>query len=234
MQTDAREAPGNTALPPLRAGRANAPVRDRRAPLMCNARRFRQGGLGANKPPRWSAERRASPGARTAKAGLRGDARRAIAPAGLRHWPADGCRCTRAPVGAPPPHFVVRGFGKPRRVWCLARRKMRARLVTARRGRWPSSFEARLRRAPQDDGDSSVRSPHGAISAFTRVFDALWRNAGFMPRSSVAPDFASLHPGYEEREMQGKTSKTVRQSTKALFDNTNSQFSRSYSPSSRQ
>ena len=32
-----------------------------RAPLMCNARRFRQGGTGAHKPPRWSAERRAFP-----------------------------------------------------------------------------------------------------------------------------------------------------------------------------
>jgi len=31
------------------------------------------------------------------------DARRPLAPAGLRHWPADGCRCTRAPVGAPLP-----------------------------------------------------------------------------------------------------------------------------------
>ena len=28
------------------------------------------------------------------------NARRPLAPAGLRHWPADGCRCTRAPVGA--------------------------------------------------------------------------------------------------------------------------------------
>jgi hypothetical protein len=31
------------------------------------------------------------------------------------------------------------------------------------------------------------------MSAFTRVFDALWRNAG---RS--IPDFASLHPGYKK------------------------------------
>ena len=35
-------------------------------------------------------------------------------------------------------------------------------------------------------------SPHEARSAFTRVFDALWRNAG-----PPAPDFASLHAGYE-------------------------------------
>jgi hypothetical protein len=42
---------------------------------MCTAPRFRPGGLDANKPPRWSAERRASPGAQTVKASLRGDAR---------------------------------------------------------------------------------------------------------------------------------------------------------------
>jgi hypothetical protein len=35
-------------------------------------------GLGANKPPRWSAERRASPGAQTVKASLRGDARACV------------------------------------------------------------------------------------------------------------------------------------------------------------
>jgi hypothetical protein len=28
------------------------------------------------------------------------------APAGVRYSPAVGCRSTRAPVGAPPPHFV--------------------------------------------------------------------------------------------------------------------------------
>ena len=44
MQADSREASGNTALPPLRAERANAPMRDPRAPLMCNARTVRQGG----------------------------------------------------------------------------------------------------------------------------------------------------------------------------------------------
>jgi len=40
-------------------------------------------------------------------------------------------------------------------------------------------------------------SPHEALSALTRVFDALWRNAGtVLPRGKI-PDFASLHPGYE-------------------------------------
>jgi len=48
LARNSREAPGKTALPPLRAERANAPMRDPRAPLMCNARRFRQGGSGAN------------------------------------------------------------------------------------------------------------------------------------------------------------------------------------------
>ena len=80
--------PGKTALPPLRAERANAPMRDRRAPLMCNARRFRQGGLGAKKSPRWSAERRAS--SRERREG-------AIAHARLRAY------VTRPPTGAAAP-----------------------------------------------------------------------------------------------------------------------------------
>ena len=102
MQTDAREAPGNTALPPLRAGRVvrqcEAEGRRRRATskaLPGRARRpiNRRGGAPrGERPP--ARGRRKPPGTR-----------RAIAPAGLRHWPAYGCRCTRAPVGAPPPHF---------------------------------------------------------------------------------------------------------------------------------
>ena len=44
LVTAPREASGKTALPPLRAERANAPMRDPRAPLMCNARTVRQGG----------------------------------------------------------------------------------------------------------------------------------------------------------------------------------------------
>ena len=54
-----------------------------------NVRRNCPGGLGAKKPPRWSAERRASPGARTAKADRAGTR-------GPRYWPAhNGCRRTR-------------------------------------------------------------------------------------------------------------------------------------------
>jgi hypothetical protein len=39
-------------------------------------------------------------------------------------------------------------------------------------------------------------SPDGAISAFTRVFDALWRNPGFISRGMTAPHSAALHAGY--------------------------------------
>jgi hypothetical protein len=81
----------------------NAAMPDQRAPLMCNAPRNGPGGLGANKPPRWSAERRASPGAQTVKASLRGDARTYVT--GPLY---NGCRCTRAPVGAPLPSFCKR------------------------------------------------------------------------------------------------------------------------------
>ena len=49
------------------------------------------------------------------------------APAGVRHSPADGCRCTRAPVGAPLPSLVMRGNMQTSEDKCLARRMMRAR-----------------------------------------------------------------------------------------------------------
>jgi hypothetical protein len=49
------------------------------------------------------------------------------------------------------------------------------------------------------------RSPDGALSAFTRVFDALWRNPGSALQHGESPllvtrpfpDYASLHPGYK-------------------------------------
>ena len=45
------------------------------------------------------------------------------APAGVRHSPADGCRCTRAPVGAPLPSlFFVRGNWQTSEDRCLAGR----------------------------------------------------------------------------------------------------------------
>ena len=48
---------------------------DCRATATSVARLSSRAGPEANKPPRWSAERRASPGAQTVKASLRGDAR---------------------------------------------------------------------------------------------------------------------------------------------------------------
>ena len=103
-----------------------------RAPLMCNARRFRQGGSGANNrrggAPR--GERRRCDARRPATARLRASSSR-YAPAGLRHWPADGCRCTRAPVGAPLPSFVQRETFKPRRRMCLARRETCVQICAA-------------------------------------------------------------------------------------------------------
>ena len=67
-------------------------------------------------PPRWSAERRAFPLERKAR----------YAPAGLRHWPAEGCRCTRAPVGAPLPSSSGEGKQQTSEDKCLARTTMLA------------------------------------------------------------------------------------------------------------
>ena len=60
----------------------------------------------------------------------------------------------------------------------------------------PAAEAARLARFPgaaQSAGELRRCSPDGAISAFTRVFDALWRNPG-----STAPHSAALHAGYKE------------------------------------
>jgi len=75
----------------------------------------------SQQPPRWSAERRASR--------VMGCKALRKAPAGVRHSPADGCRCTRAPVGAPLPHFVWGRTGKPRRASRLARTMMLAQFT---------------------------------------------------------------------------------------------------------
>jgi hypothetical protein len=83
---------------------------------MGTAPKFRQGGLGAKKSPRWSAERRASPARGLRKricAGCKGERSRS---AGLRHWPAKGCLAsTRALVGAPLPRSFEGNIGKARR-----------------------------------------------------------------------------------------------------------------------
>ena len=73
----------------------------RTPPRQAPSESFAQCGLGANKPPRWSAERRASPGAQTVKASLRGDARTYVTGPLLKRVPPHP-----APVGAPPPHFA--------------------------------------------------------------------------------------------------------------------------------
>src|ERR1700754_3034682 len=59
--------------------------------LLCKAQEFHRGGLGAKKSPRWSAERRASPGcADCVSWSARGREAQRSAPAGLRHWSAKG------------------------------------------------------------------------------------------------------------------------------------------------
>jgi hypothetical protein len=82
-----------------------------------------KGGPSANKPPRWSAERRASPGAQTVKANLRGDVRASdLALRAYDTGPPKGCLAsTRAPIGAPPPHFCEGEKIKARRRAPLAR-----------------------------------------------------------------------------------------------------------------
>ncbi len=115
--------------------------------ILCNAQRTHRGGLGAKKSPTWSAERRASPGcADCASWSARGHKGGRSRPAGLRHWPANGCLAsTRAPVGAPLP---------------LVERDEYTKLG----GQMPRENEpVRLRRRVGK-----------AISASTRVFDALW------------------------------------------------------------
>ena len=88
-------APGrHPATPPFRHYERNARMRyvksESIAPL-CNAQGFRRGGPVANKPPQWSAERRAPPGcADCASWSARGREAQRSAPAGLRHWPAKG------------------------------------------------------------------------------------------------------------------------------------------------
>ena len=123
MQTDAREAPGQHRPSAITSGSCECTREAEDAPRQANVRRFRQAGSEANKPPRWSAERRASPGAQTVKASLRGDARACVTGPLL-----NGCRCTRAPVGAPLPSFIAMRRRKCKRSEgsCLARTMMRA------------------------------------------------------------------------------------------------------------
>ncbi len=94
---------------------------------MCNAPRCSQGGPGANKPPRWGAERRASPARRLRKRFAR-DARRDVSR--LRAYVIGPRRVPRKHPGAcrrSASLFCERYFGNPRRRPCLARTVTRAR-----------------------------------------------------------------------------------------------------------
>jgi hypothetical protein len=88
-----------------------------------NVRRKRPGGLGAKKPPRWSAERRASPGCADCESrSARGCEAQRSAPAGLRHWPAKGASQAPGRLSALRPLTLCeRELGKPRRRIRLAR-----------------------------------------------------------------------------------------------------------------
>ena len=59
---------------------------------------------------------------------------------------------------------------------------------------WIASSQALLAMTVTDLVPRTLRS---AVSAFTRVFDALWRNPGFRSAMTMLPDFASLNPGYD-------------------------------------
>jgi hypothetical protein len=112
-------APGRRpATPPSRHYERDARTRyvklESTAPL-CNAQEIHRDGLGAKKSPRWSAERRASPGcADCVSWSARGRKGERSRPAGLRHWPAKGCRCTPSACRRSAPSRCAREIGKAR------------------------------------------------------------------------------------------------------------------------
>jgi hypothetical protein len=137
LQADTREAPGETRPSATTSGtRECANARPKGTAPLCNAQRIRQGGLGANKPPRWSAERRASPARRLRKlvcAGRKAPRKR------LRAYVTGPRKGAAAPERLSALRSLTlcgEGNGKPRRSLCLARIIMRVQFV--------------------------VRSPHGA------------------------------------------------------------------------
>jgi hypothetical protein len=139
MQTDAREATGQHRPSATTSGTCECT----RATLKGTAHVQRPetwpGGPGANKPPRWSAERRASPGCAEGESLLRGDARRLANACGPTLLAREGCLAsTRAPVGAPLPH-IVRGHThtQTRRASCLARRMKHVWTTLSCRGLLP-------------------------------------------------------------------------------------------------
>ena len=87
------------------------------------------------------------------------------APAGLRHWPANGCRCTRCACRRSAPSGGQWELCKPRRALCLAGRMMRGLAHQGRAQAWSGSayaaaavyrFRARRMAAPRN---SAARMP---------------------------------------------------------------------------
>ncbi len=149
-----------------------------------NAPRFRQGGPGAKKSPRWSAERRASPGCANCVSWFaRGREGERSRPAGLRHWPADGCRCTRAPVGAPLPRGCegkTANLGEQ-----MPRENDDACAPSTRQPEVPERSDIRGR-CIDANGDPGFR--HSAsIRTFTPVFDGLWTRVNALTRTPCVP-----------------------------------------------
>jgi hypothetical protein len=101
-QTPGRR-PGNTALPPLRAERANAPMSDQGARSCAPSRGMAKAGS-EPKNRRGGAPKGGHPRRADCVSGLRGMQGRAISPCGPTSLAREGCLAsTRAPVGAPLP-----------------------------------------------------------------------------------------------------------------------------------
>ncbi len=113
--------PSDTAHPPLRADRVNAPMRDRRARPCArpeiSPRRARSQKIAA-------VERREAsiPGARTAQADLRGMRGRPLTPCGPASLAREGCLASTPSACRRSASLVrARTIGKARRTSCLAR-----------------------------------------------------------------------------------------------------------------
>jgi hypothetical protein len=129
LVTSAREAPGNTA--PRHYERdlrmQQCEIEGHRS--CATSRDFAKAGSDANKPPRWSAERRASPGAQTVKANLRGDARASdLALRAYDTGPLTGAAAPERLSALRPLTLCERENGKARRMFCLARTMTRAQM----------------------------------------------------------------------------------------------------------
>jgi hypothetical protein len=156
MQPVAREAPGQHRPSATTSGSCERTRRSHRTPpRQANVRRLRPGGLGANKPPRWSAERRASPGAQTVKASLRGDARTRVMGPLLKRVPMHPSACRRSAS-----LVDAREIGKARRTFCLARTMVRVQYVVG----WAiRAF------TPVFDGLCAKRRAHVDVAAISKA-----------------------------------------------------------------